>query len=94
MKGPKKTAGTSFPGGRVDAVASFSGLTPDRSRLLALPSSALDEDPAIFPAAVFVQEDEIRARVTLTQIPPESVTADSNVVLRGERIGTIILTSA
>ncbi|MPZ06153.1 MAG: hypothetical protein GEU26_07010 [Nitrososphaeraceae archaeon] len=41
------------------------------------PSSVLDEDPNL------IEEDEIRAVVTLTPIPPTPVTKESNLVLRG-----------
>lgn len=49
-------------------------------RLLALPSSFLNEDPGhVFGVQ---NEDEIRARVTLTRVDAP-VTAESNLVVRG-----------
>jgi hypothetical protein len=76
-----------IPGGRFDAVAAFTVPALNRSRLLAVPSAALDEDPGRSgPLAMFRNRDEIRARVTLVQIPPPAVTADSNVVFRDEQL--------
>jgi hypothetical protein len=75
-----------IPGGRFDAVAVFTVPTLNRSRLLAVPSTALDEDPGKGPFGIFPNRDEIRARVTLGQIPPPPVTADSNVVFRDEQL--------
>jgi hypothetical protein len=76
-----------IPGGRVDAVAAFTVATLDRSRLLAVPSSALDEDPGRSgPFGIFKNRDEVRARVTLTQIPPAALVADSNVVFHDEQL--------
>jgi hypothetical protein len=76
-----------IPGGLVfNGAVTFANTTPINRppRLLPLPSSALDEDPGrIFPNAIFPKEDEIRARVTLTQIPPPPVIANSNLVRRG-----------
>lgn len=55
----------------------------NRERLLPLPSSALDEDRGTGPAVFFALEDELRARVTLTEIPGTPVLAESNLVRRG-----------
>jgi len=43
-----------------------------------LPLSVLDEDPSPFP-----KRDELRARVTLTPLPPVPPVRDSNLVTRG-----------
>jgi hypothetical protein len=42
-----------------------------------IPSSALDEDAGVF------RWDELRARVSLTPLPPEGVARESNVITRG-----------
>ena len=52
----------------------FQGYTLTRAKKI--PTALLDEDPGIFRA------DEIRARVTLTPLPPEVVTAYSNTIVR------------
>jgi hypothetical protein len=46
-----------------------------------LPSGLLDEDPG-----PVIQADELRARVTLTPLPPVSPSRESNLVRRGEAI--------
>lgn len=60
------------------------------SRVLPLPSSALDEDRAGGPfGGAIIMEDEIRARVTLKPVPGPSVFAESNLVKRGGDIVAI-----
>ncbi|HEX5882179.1 MAG TPA: hypothetical protein VF468_28265 [Actinomycetota bacterium] len=44
-----------------------------------LPAQALDEDPHPF----LLRADEIRARVTLTPLPPDVLFKESNLVVRG-----------
>jgi hypothetical protein len=44
-----------------------------------LPAQALDEDPHPF----LLRADEIRARVTLTPLPPDVPSRESNLVVRG-----------
>jgi hypothetical protein len=61
------------------------GFTPtgpahfDQGHTQTLPAQAVDEDPHPF----LVRADEIRARVTLTPIPPGAPFRDSNLVVRG-----------
>jgi hypothetical protein len=69
-----------------DGTVTFSGsavaFTQTRERTI--PVAMLDEDPG-----PFIREDEIRARVTLTALPPASPTRDSNLVRRGGPIVTV-----
>lgn len=68
---------------RFDGSVTFPIATPNQTRLMALPASALDEDPSPGPVNVALQEDEIKAVVTLTPATPATVIANSNIVLRG-----------
>ena len=54
-----------------------------QTRERTVPVAILDEDPG-----PFIRPDEIRARVTLTALPPASPTRDSNLVRRGGPIVT------
>lgn len=54
----------------------------EQSREARLNSSILDED-----GGLFIKEDEIQARVTLTPLPPESPSGVSNIVRRGGPAG-------
>ena len=70
-----------IPGGTVwDGVVRFtnSQVAFTQSREITVPSAVLDEDPG-----PVIREDEIRARVTLTPLPPASPSRDSNLVRRG-----------
>ena len=71
-----------IPDGRSDAAVTFPLATPKRTRLLALPAARLDEDPASSPFVASSDEDEIRARVTLTS----PVSAESNIVVLHEQV--------
>lgn len=55
------------------------------TREITLPTQALDEDSGPGPVA-FPRTDEIRARVTLTPLPPTTPSRESNLVRRGEPI--------
>jgi hypothetical protein len=56
----------------------------EQTREKVLPAQALDEDPHPF----LVRADEIRARVTLTPLPPSGPRPkESNLVVRGGVIG-------
>jgi len=63
-----------------DGIVTFSpseqAFTYTRARNV--PDQVLDEDPG-----PFIRSDEIRARVTLTPLPPAEVQGESNVVERG-----------
>lgn len=86
-----------IPGGLVfDGTLTFANTAVfDRPpRLLALPAAALDEDPGAGPFGLFPKPDEIRARVTLTQVPPPPVSADSNLVRREQLVNQLIATPA
>jgi|SRR3712207_320437 len=75
-----------IPGGTVwDGVVKFSTsqVAFEQTRETLLKSSALDEDGG----GLFIQEDEIQARVTLTPLPPESPSGVSNIVRRGGPAG-------
>ena len=47
-----------------------------RAPEITVPSAVLDEDSGIF------RRDELRARVSLTPLPPEPVSRDSNTIIR------------
>ncbi|MEA3012732.1 MAG: hypothetical protein QOD42_1277 [Sphingomonadales bacterium] len=64
-----------------ESLAFASSAPVTRVRLLALPSKSVDEDPS-GPFHTPQEEDEIRARVTLTRIL-STVVAQSNLVRRG-----------
>ena len=73
-----------IPGGTVwDGVVVFTTaqVAFTRSHEITLPSGVLDEDPG-----PVIRADEIRARVTLTPLPLESPSRDSNLVRRGEPV--------
>ena len=63
-----------------DTVVTFSGSEQAfvETRARNVPEQILDEDPG-----PFIRTDEIRARVTLTPLPPAEVRGESNVVERG-----------
>ena len=70
-----------IPGGTVwDGVVVFSTsqVSFEQTRERTLPSSILDEDPG-----PIIREDEIRARLTLIPLPPQSLSRESNLVRRG-----------
>ena len=52
-----------------------------RSPQVEVTQEALNEDPGIF-----FRRHELRARVSLTPLPPEPVIRDSNLVVRGELV--------
>lgn len=71
-----------IPGGRSDGAVTFPIASPERRRLLAVPAGSLDEDPQNNPIFILSEEDEIRARVTLTS----SVSAESDILVLHEPV--------
>jgi hypothetical protein len=67
-----------------DGIVAFSTSTVQITRIpeKVLPAAVLDEDQPPPPAS-FPLEDEIRVMVTLTPLPPNPVTMESNLIRRG-----------
>ena len=72
-------------GSMFSGTTTFSSTNPvNRSRAMELPSSAIDEDQGLSPFPFpFPKRDEIRARVTISQLAGPPIALSSNEVHRG-----------
>jgi hypothetical protein len=86
-EGPNEDGRNEFiQGGRSNGALRFPLLTPNRTRLIAVPAARLDEDPPNHPAGGLATPDEIRARVTLT-LAAQPVFAESNTLILHQPVG-------